>query len=166
MSGDVPLLVFIVLAFKESIDDPENIETFDTLQNWPSSNLCQTWSYPANGYHSECNLCGRRSSQYLSIIHTTVIDKDIILMIMNDELLAENPYLKEVGSSIKTLNLNSYRRIDVNDRWIIIDHIASIHIMINGGLQDYWIRLKIGTLNPILLSWYWRTKGMEWIMKI
>ena len=142
-------------SFKEFIDeDPENIETLRYMyKNWPFfqsllSNVDMVLSKANMDIAFECaQLCEEEEVRniYQIILHEWQLTKDIILMIEEqDELLAENPYLKEsLDYRMPYFNVLNYIQLELIRRQrtgqLSADQDKLIHITINGvatGLRN------------------------------
>lgn len=142
-------------SFKEFIDeDPENIETLRYMyKNWPFfqsllSNVDMVLSKANMDIAFEyAQLCEEEEVRniYQIILHEWQLTKDIILMIEEqDELLAENPYLKEsLDYRMPYFNVLNYIQLELIRRQRIgqlsADQDKLIHITINGvatGLRN------------------------------
>ena len=142
-------------SFKEFIDeDPENIETLRYMyKNWPFfqsllSNVDMVLSKANMDIAFEyAQLCEEEevSNIYQIILHEWQLTKDIILMIEEqDELLAENPYLKEsLDYRMPYFNVLNYIQLELIRRQrtgqLPADQDKLIHITINGvatGLRN------------------------------
>ena len=142
-------------SFKEFIDeDPENIETLRYMyKNWPFfqsllSNVDMVLSKANMDIAFEyAQLCEEEEVRniYQIILHEWQLTKDIILMIEeHDELLAENPYLKEsLDYRMPYFNVLNYIQLELIRRQrtgqLSADQDKLIHITINGvatGLRN------------------------------
>ncbi|MBT0925026.1 phosphoenolpyruvate carboxylase [Streptococcus parasanguinis] len=142
-------------SFKEFIDeDPENIETLRYMyKNWPFfqsllSNVDMVLSKANMDIAFEyAQLCEEEEVRniYQIILHEWQLTKDIILMIEEqDELLAENPYLKEsLDYRMPYFNVLNYIQLELIRRQrtgqLPADQDKLIHITINGvatGLRN------------------------------
>jgi len=142
-------------SFKEFIDeDPENIETLRYMyKNWPFfqsllSNVDMVLSKANMDIAFEyAQLCEEEEVRniYQIILHEWQLTKDIILMIEEqDELLAENPYLKEsLDYRMPYFNVLNYIQLELIRRQrtgqLSADQDKLIHITINGvatGLRN------------------------------
>ena len=142
-------------SFKEFIDeDPENIETLRYMyKNWPFfqsllSNVDMVLSKANMDIAFEyAQLCEEEEVRniYQIILHEWQLTKDIILMIEeHDELLAENPYLKEsLDYRMPYFNVLNYIQLELIRRQrtgqLPADQDKLIHITINGvatGLRN------------------------------
>lgn len=142
-------------SFKEFIDeDPENIETLRYMyKNWPFfqsllSNVDMVLSKANMDIAFEyAQLCEEEEVRniYQIILHEWQLTKDIILMIEeHDELLAENPYLKEsLDYRMPYFNVLNYIQLELIRRQrtgqLSTDQDKLIHITINGvatGLRN------------------------------
>lgn len=142
-------------SFKEFIDeDPENIETLRYMyKNWPFfqsllSNVDMVLSKANMDIAFEyAQLCEEEEVRniYQIILHEWQLTKDIILMIEeHDELLAENPYLKEsLDYRMPYFNVLNYIQLELIRRQrtgqLSADQDRLIHITINGvatGLRN------------------------------
>lgn len=142
-------------SFKEFIDeDPENIETLRYMyKNWPFfqsllSNVDMVLSKANMDIAFEyAQLCEEEEVRniYQIILHEWQLTKDIILMIEeHDELLAENPYLKEsLDHRMPYFNVLNYIQLELIRRQrtgqLSADQDKLIHITINGvatGLRN------------------------------
>lgn len=142
-------------SFKEFIDeDPENIETLRYMyKNWPFfqsllSNVDMVLSKANMDIAFEyAQLCEEEDVRniYQIILHEWQLTKDIILMIEEqDELLAENPYLKEsLDYRMPYFNVLNYIQLELIRRQrtgqLPADQDKLIHITINGvatGLRN------------------------------
>ena len=142
-------------SFKEFIDeDPENIETLRYMyKNWPFfqsllSNVDMVLSKANMDIAFEYSqLCEEEEVRniYQIILHEWQLTKDIILMIEeHDELLAENPYLKEsLDYRMPYFNVLNYIQLELIRRQrtgqLSADQDKLIHITINGvatGLRN------------------------------
>ena len=142
-------------SFKEFIDeDPENIETLRYMyKNWPFfqsllSNVDMVLSKANMDIAFEyAQLCEEEEVRniYQIILHEWQLTKDIILMIEEqDELLAENPYLKEsLDYRMPYFNVLNYIQLELirrqRARQLSADQDKLIHITINGvatGLRN------------------------------
>ena len=142
-------------SFKEFIDeDPENIETLRYMyKNWPFfqsllSNVDMVLSKANMDIAFEyARLCEEEEVRniYQIILHEWQLTKDIILMIEEqDELLAENPYLKEsLDYRMPYFNVLNYIQLELIRRQrtgqLPADQDKLIHITINGvatGLRN------------------------------
>jgi len=142
-------------SFKEFIDeDPENIETLRYMyKNWPFfqsllSNVDMVLSKANMDIAFEyAQLCEEKEVRniYQIILHEWQLTKDIILMIEEqDELLAENPYLKEsLDYRMPYFNVLNYIQLELIRRQrtgqLPADQDKLIHITINGvatGLRN------------------------------
>lgn len=142
-------------SFKEFIDeDPENIETLRYMyKNWPFfqsllSNVDMVLSKANMDIAFEyAQLCEGEEVRniYQIILHEWQLTKDIILMIEeHDELLAENPYLKEsLDYRMPYFNVLNYIQLELIRRQrtgqLSADQDKLIHITINGvatGLRN------------------------------
>ena len=142
-------------SFKEFIDeDPENIETLRYMyKNWPFfqsllSNVDMVLSKANMDIAFEyAQLCEEEEVRniYQIILHEWQLTKDIILMIEEqDELLAENPYLKEsLDYRMPYFNVLKYIQLELIRRQrtgqLPADQDKLIHITINGvatGLRN------------------------------
>ena len=142
-------------SFKEFIDeDPENIETLRYMyKNWPFfqsllSNVDMVLSKAKMDIAFEyAQLCEEEEVRniYQIILHEWQLTKDIILMIEeHDELLAENPYLKEsLDYRMPYFNVLNYIQLELIRRQrtgqLSADQDKLIHITINGvatGLRN------------------------------
>lgn len=142
-------------SFKEFIDeDPENIETLRYMyKNWPFfqsllSNVDMVLSKANMDIAFEyVQLCEEEEVRniYQIILHEWQLTKDIILMIEEqDELLAENPYLKEsLDYRMPYFNVLNYIQLELIRRQrtgqLPADQDKLIHITINGvatGLRN------------------------------
>ena len=142
-------------SFKEFIDeDPENIETLRYMyKNWPFfqsllSNVDMVLSKANMDIAFEyAQLCEEEEVRniYQIILHEWQLTKDIILMIEeHDELLAENPYLKEsLDYRMPYFNVLNYIQLELIQRQrtgqLSADQDKLIHITINGvatGLRN------------------------------
>lgn len=142
-------------SFKEFIDeDPENIETLRYMyKNWPFfqsllSNVDMVLSKANMDIAFEyAQLCEEEEVHniYQIILHEWQLTKDIILMIEEqDELLAENPYLKEsLDYRMPYFNVLNYIQLELIRRQrtgqLPSDQDKLIHITINGvatGLRN------------------------------
>ena len=142
-------------SFKEFIDeDPENIETLRYMyKNWPFfqsllSNVDMVLSKANMDIAFEyARLCEEEEIRniYQIILHEWQLTKDIILMIEEqDELLAENPYLKEsLDYRMPYFNVLNYIQLELIRRQrtgqLPADQDKLIHITINGvatGLRN------------------------------
>ena len=142
-------------SFKEFIDeDPENIETLRYMyKNWPFfqsllSNVDMVLSKANMDIAFEyAQLCEEEEVRniYQIILHEWQLTKDIILMIEEqDELLAENPYLKEsLDYRMPYFNVLDYIQLELIRRQrtgqLSADQDKLIHITINGvatGLRN------------------------------
>jgi len=135
-------------SFKEFIDeDPENIETLRYMyKNWPFfqsllSNVDMVLSKANMDIAFEyAQLCEEEEVRniYQIILHEWQLTKDIILMIEEqDELLAENPYLKEsLDYRMPYFNVLNYIQLELIRRQrtgqLPADQDKLIHITING----------------------------------
>ena len=154
-SGDVPGWYGVGSSFKEFIDeDPENIETLRYMyKNWPFfqsllSNVDMVLSKANMDIAFEyAQLCEEEEVRniYQIILHEWQLTKDIILMIEEqDELLAENPYLKEsLDYRMPYFNVLNYIQLELIRRQrtgqLSADQDKLIHITINGvatGLRN------------------------------
>ena len=134
-------------SFKEFIDeDPENIETLRYMyKNWPFfqsllSNVDMVLSKANMDIAFEyAQLCEEEEVRniYQIILHEWQLTKDIILMIEEqDELLAENPYLKEsLDYRMPYFNVLNYIQLELIRRQrtgqLPADQDKLIHITIN-----------------------------------
>ena len=142
-------------SFKEFIDeDPENIETLRYMyKNWPFfqsllSNVDMVLSKANMDIAFEyAQLCEEEEVRniYQIILHEWQLTKDIILMIEEqDELLAENSYLKEsLDYRMPYFNVLNYIQLELIRRQrtgqLPADQDKLIHITINGvatGLRN------------------------------
>ena len=142
-------------SFKEFIDeDPENIETLRYMyKNWPFfqsllSNVDMVLSKANMDIAFEyAQLCEEEEVRniYQIILHEWQLTKNIILMIEEqDELLAENPYLKEsLDYRMPYFNVLNYIQLELIRRQrtgqLSADQDKLIHITINGvatGLRN------------------------------
>ena len=142
-------------SFKEFInEDPENIETLRYMyKNWPFfqsllSNVDMVLSKANMDIAFEyAQLCEEEEVRniYQIILHEWQLTKDIILMIEeHDELLAENPYLKEsLDYRMPYFNVLNYIQLELIRRQrtgqLSADQDKLIHITINGvatGLRN------------------------------
>ena len=142
-------------SFKEFIDeDPENIETLRYMyKNWPFfqsllSNVDMVLSKANMDIAFEyAQLCEEEEVRniYQIILHEWQLTKDIILMIEeHDELLTENPYLKEsLDYRMPYFNVLNYIQLELIRRQrtgqLSADQDKLIHITINGvatGLRN------------------------------
>ena len=142
-------------SFKEFIDeDPENIETLRYMyKNWPFfqsllSNVDMVLSKANMDIAFEyAQLCEEEEVRniYQIILHEWQLTKNIILMIEEqDELLAENPYLKEsLDYRMPYFNVLNYIQLELIRRQrtgqLPADQDKLIHITINGvatGLRN------------------------------
>ena len=142
-------------SFKEFIDeDPENIETLRYMyKNWPFfqsllSNVDMVLSKANMDIAFEyAQLCEEEEVRniYQIILHEWQLTKDIILMIEEqEELLAENPYLKEsLDYRMPYFNVLNYIQLELIRRQrtgqLPADQDKLIHITINGvatGLRN------------------------------
>ena len=142
-------------SFKEFIDeDPENIETLRYMyKNWPFfqsllSNVDMVLSKSNMDIAYEyAQLCEEEEVRniYQIILHEWQLTKNIILMIEEqDELLAENPYLKEsLDYRMPYFNVLNYIQLELIRRQrtgqLSADQDKLIHITINGvatGLRN------------------------------
>ena len=142
-------------SFKEFIDeDPENIETLRYMyKNWPFfqsllSNVDMVLSKANMDIAFEyAQLCEEEEVRniYQIILHEWQLTKDIILMIEEqEELLAENPYLKEsLDYRMPYFNVLNYIQLELIRRQrtgqLSADQDKLIHITINGvatGLRN------------------------------
>ena len=142
-------------SFKEFIDeDPENIETLRYMyKNWPFfqsllSNVDMVLSKANMDIAFEyAQLCEEEEVRniYQIILHEWQLTKDIILMIEEqDELLAENSYLKEsLDYRMPYFNVLNYIQLELIRRQrtgqLSADQDKLIHITINGvatGLRN------------------------------
>lgn len=142
-------------SFKEFIDeDPENIETLRYMyKTWPFfqsllSNVDMVLSKANMDIAFEyAQLCEEEEVRniYQIILHEWQLTKDIILMIEeHDELLAENPYLKEsLDYRMPYFNVLNYIQLELIRRQrtgqLSADQDKLIHITINGvatGLRN------------------------------
>ena len=142
-------------SFKEFIDeDPENIETLRYMyKNWPFfqsllSNVDMVLSKANMDIAFEyAQLCEEEEVRniYQIILHEWQLTKDIILMIEEqDELLAENPYLKEsLDYRMPYFNVLNYIQLELIRRQrtgqLPADQDKLIHSTINGvatGLRN------------------------------
>lgn len=142
-------------SFKEFIDDdPENIETLRYMyKTWPFfqsllSNVDMVLSKANMDIAFEyAQLCEEEKVRniYQIILHEWQLTKDIILMIEeHDELLAENPYLKEsLDYRMPYFNVLNYIQLELIRRQrtgqLSADQDKLIHITINGvatGLRN------------------------------
>ena len=142
-------------SFKEFIDeDPENIETLRYMyKNWPFfqsllSNVDMVLSKANMDIAFEyAQLCEEEEVRniYQIILHEWQLTKDVILMIEEqDELLAENPYLKEsLDYRMPYFNVLNYIQLELIRRQrtgqLPADQDKLIHITINGvatGLRN------------------------------
>ena len=142
-------------SFKEFIDeDLENIETLRYMyKNWPFfqsllSNVDMVLSKANMDIAFEyAQLCEEEEVRniYQIILHEWQLTKDIILMIEEqDELLAENPYLKEsLDYRMPYFNVLNYIQLELIRRQrtgqLPADQDKLIHITINGvatGLRN------------------------------
>ena len=142
-------------SFKEFIDeDPENIETLRYMyKNWPFfqsllSNVDMVLSKANMDIAFEyAQLCEEEEVRniYQIILHEWQLTQDIILMIEeHDELLAENPYLKEsLDYRMPYFNVLNYIQLELIRRQrtgqLSADQDKLIHITINGvatGLRN------------------------------
>ena len=142
-------------SFKEFIDeDPENIETLRYMyKNWPFfqsllSNVDMVLSKANMDIAFEyAQLCEEEEVRniYQIILHEWQLTKDIILMIEEqDELLAENPYLKEsLDYRMPYFNVLNYIQLELirlqRTGQLPADQDKLIHITINGvatGLRN------------------------------
>ena len=142
-------------SFKEFIDeDPENIETLRYMyKNWPFfqsllSNVDMVLSKANMDIAFEyAQLCEEEEVRniYQIILHEWQLTKDIILMIEEqDELLAENPYLKEsLDYRMPYFNVLNYIQLELIRRQrtgqLSAGQDKLIHITINGvatGLRN------------------------------
>ena len=142
-------------SFKEFIDEnPENIETLRYMyKNWPFfqsllSNVDMVLSKANMDIAFEyAQLCEEEEVRniYQIILHEWQLTKDIILMIEeHDELLAENPYLKEsLDYRMPYFNVLNYIQLELIRRQrtgqLSADQDKLIHITINGvatGLRN------------------------------
>ena len=142
-------------SFKEFIDeDPENIETLRYMyKNWPFfqsllSNVDMVLSKANMDIAFEyAQLCEEEEVRniYQIILHEWQLTKDITLMIEEqDELLAENPYLKEsLDYRMPYFNVLNYIQLELIRRQrtgqLPADQDKLIHITINGvatGLRN------------------------------
>ena len=142
-------------SFKEFIDeDPENIKTLRYMyKNWPFfqsllSNVDMVLSKANMDIAFEyAQLCEEEEVRniYQIILHEWQLTKDIILMIEEqDELLAENPYLKEsLDYRMPYFNVLNYIQLELIRRQrtgqLSADQDKLIHITINGvatGLRN------------------------------
>ena len=142
-------------SFKEFInEDPENIETLRYMyKNWPFfqsllSNVDMVLSKANMDIAFEyAQLCEEEEVRniYQIILHEWQLTKDIILMIEEqDELLAENPYLKEsLDYRMPYFNVLNYIQLELIRRQrtgqLPADQDKLIHITINGvatGLRN------------------------------
>ena len=154
-SSDVPGWYGVGSSFKEFIDeDPENIETLRYMyKNWPFfqsllSNVDMVLSKANMDIAFEyAQLCEEEEVRniYQIILHEWQLTKDIILMIEEqDELLAENPYLKEsLDYRMPYFNVLNYIQLELIRRQrtgqLPADQDKLIHITINGvatGLRN------------------------------
>ena len=142
-------------SFKEFIDeDPENIETLRYMyKNWPFfqsllSNVDMVLSKANMDIAFEyAQLCEEEEVRniYQIILHEWQLTKNVILMIEEqDELLAENPYLKEsLDYRMPYFNVLNYIQLELIRRQrtgqLSADQDKLIHITINGvatGLRN------------------------------
>ncbi|WP_449160345.1 phosphoenolpyruvate carboxylase [Streptococcus sp.] len=142
-------------SFKEFIDeDPENIETLRYMyKNWPFfqsllSNVDMVLSKANMDIAFEyAQLCEEEEVRniYQIILHEWQLTKNVILMIEEqDELLAENPYLKEsLDYRMPYFNVLNYIQLELIRRQrtgqLPADQDKLIHITINGvatGLRN------------------------------
>lgn len=142
-------------SFKEFIDEePENIETLRYMyKNWPFfqsllSNVDMVLSKANMDIAFEyAQLCEEEEVRniYQIILHEWQLTKNIILMIEEqDELLAENPYLKEsLDYRMPYFNVLNYIQLELIRRQrtgqLPADQDKLIHITINGvatGLRN------------------------------
>ena len=142
-------------SFKEFIDeDPENIETLRYMyKNWPFfqsllSNVDMVLSKANMDIAFEyAQLCEEEEVRniYQIILHEWQLTKDIILMIEEqEELLAENSYLKEsLDYRMPYFNVLNYIQLELIQRQrtgqLPADQDKLIHITINGvatGLRN------------------------------
>ena len=142
-------------SFKEFIDeDPENIEILRYMyKNWPFfqsllSNVDMVLSKANMDIAFEyAQLCEEEEVRniYQIILHEWQLTKDIILMIEEqEELLAENPYLKEsLDYRMPYFNVLNYIQLELIRRQrtgqLPADQDKLIHITINGvatGLRN------------------------------
>ena len=142
-------------SFKEFIDeDPENIETLRYMyKTWPFfqsllSNVDMVLSKANMDIAFEyAKLCEEEEVRniYQIILDEWQLTKDVILMIEeHDELLAENPYLKEsLDYRMPYFNVLNYIQLELIRRQrtgqLSTDQDKLIHITINGvatGLRN------------------------------